>query len=179
MLRSVCTAHMGEAEARPFFEQGERELGAGNYAAAERLFAQAIAAAADSAVSHSKRGVALVHLGRVDEAIAEFSRAVALQPGYAQAYSNLGNVYREKGQLTEAIAAYERALAIDPDYWVAHQNLGSLYKQMGRLSDAVAEFKKATRLSVRQSPKGAVRRGCFGPVAVVLLALVGLVALLR
>ncbi len=170
---------MGETEARPFLEQGERELADGHYEAAEHAFGQAVEAAADSAVAHSKRGVALVHLRRIDEAIAEFSRAVALQPGYAPAYSNLGNAYREKGQLTEAIAAYERAIAIDPDYWIAHQNLGGLYKQMGRLGEAVAEFKTATRLSVRLGPKGAVRRGCLGLAVMALLALTGLLVVLR
>ncbi len=170
---------MGEAEARPFLEQGERELADGHYEAAEQAFRQAVETAADSAVAHSKRGVALVHLRRIDEAIAEFSRAVALQPGYAAAYSNLGNAYREKGQLPEAIAAYERAIAIDPDYWIAHQNLGALYKQMGRLGEAVAEFKIATRLSVRVAPKGVARRGCLGLAVMVLLVLTGLLALLR
>jgi len=52
--------------------------------------------APDSAVAHSKLGVALAQQGRADEAIAELSAAVALQPTYAPAYSNLGNVYREK-----------------------------------------------------------------------------------
>ncbi len=164
---------MGEAEARPYLEEGERYLAAGEYGAAERAFARAMETAADSAVAHSKRGVALAHLGRLDEAIAEFSRAIALQPGYAPAYSNLGNAYRGKGMLGEAVTAYERAIAIDPDYWIAHQNLGILYKQMGRLGEAVAEFKKATRLSVRQQPGARPRRGCLLPAAG-LLALAGL-----
>ncbi len=170
---------MGEAEARPFLEAGEGHLAAGEYPSAEQAFARAVEAAPDSAVAHSKRGVALAHLKRVDEAIAEFSKAVALQPGYAPAYSNLGNSYREKGMLTEAVVAYERAIAIDPDYWVAHQNLGGVYKELGRLTDAVAEFKNATRLSMRQTPRGSVRRGCLGPVAVALLAFGALITALR
>ncbi len=170
---------MGDAEARPFLEEGERHLSAGDYQAAERAFARAIEAAKDSASAHSKRGVALAHQGQYDEAIAEFSRAIALQPGYASAYSNLGNAYREKGMLAEAVAAYERALAIDPDYWVAHQNLGILYKQLGRVGEAVAEFKKATRLSVRQQPKSTTRRGCLAPTAALLALVALLVAILR
>jgi len=170
---------MGEAEAKPFLDQGERELAAGQYAAAELAFRQAVEAAADSAVAHSKHGVALVHLGRLDEAIAEFSRAIALQPSYGAAYSNLGNAYREKGQLTEAVAAYQRAIAIDPDYWIPHQNLGALYKQMGRVGEAVAEFKTATRLSVRAAPKSTVRRGCLGLVVIAALTLAGVLIVWR
>lgn len=159
---------MGEAEARPFLEAGERHLGAGDYSAAEEAFRGAVAAAPESAVARSKLGVALAHQGQLDAALAEFSKAIALQPGYAPAYSNLGNAYRQKGMLDEALAAYERAVAIDPDYWVAHQNLGALYKQMGRIGEAVEHFKKATRLSVRRPERpmaGARRGGCFPRVA--------------
>lgn len=161
-----------------FLDAGEAHLRAGEFAAAEAAFRRAVDAAPESAVAHSKLGVALAQQRHLDEAIAEFSRAVALQPGYAPAYSNLGNVYREKGMTAEAAAAYERAVALDPDYWVAHQNLGALYKQMGRVGEAVEHFKKATRLSMRQpvGDGGGTRRrlGCLPG----LIAAVGLIALL-
>ncbi len=170
---------MGEAEARPFLEAGERALNAGNSPAAEAAFRSAVAAAPESAVAHSKLGVVLAQQGALDAAIAEFSRAIALHPGYAPAFSNLGNAYREKGMIEEALAAYERAVAIDPDYWIAHQNLGALYKQTGRVSEAVEHFKKATRLSTRrpqtQGGVGRRRLGCLPPAALWALgALLGL-----
>lgn len=166
---------MGEAEAAPSLEAGERHLEAGDFARAEQAFRDAVAAAPESAVAHSKLGVAFARQGRLDAAIGEFARAVALHPGYAPAYSNLGSAYREKGLVEEAVAAYERALAIDPDYWVAHQNLGALYKQTGRLSEAVEHFKKATRLSMRRPGPGRAaprRTGCLMRV-MVLTALAG------
>ncbi len=159
---------MAKAALQLLLDEGERFLRAGDHASAERTFRLAVAAAPDSSVAHSKLGVALAQQGRLDDAIAVFTQAVAMQPPYAPAYSNLGNAYREKGLLAESLAAYERALAIDPDYWVAHQNLGVLYKQMGRLGDAVEHFKKATKLSVRQPPGPARRRGCLtAPAALV------------
>lgn len=163
---------MGEAEAKPFLEEGERHLQVGEYEAAERAFTKAVAAAPHSAVAHSKLGVALANQRRYEAAISHFNQAVALQPGYAPAYSNMGNAYREKGMPNEAVMAYERALAIDPDYWVAHQNLGALYKEMGRMGEAVAHFKKAMRLSARRSSKPGERErriGCLGPAAQALL----------
>ncbi len=176
---------MGEAEAKPFLDAGEAHLSAEEFAAAERAFREAVAAAPDSPVAHSKLGVALARQGRLDEAIAEFSRAVALHPGYAPAYSNLGNAYREKGMTAEAIAAYERAVAVDPDYWIAHQNLGALYKQLGRVGEAVEHFKKATRLSMRQPlPSGAGagtkrRAGCLPGLIAAAAAVVLLTGILR
>lgn len=169
---------MGEAEARSFLEEGEGHLQSGRYEAAERAFTKAVEAAPDSAVAHSKLGVALANQHRYDAAISHFNQAVALQPGYAPAYSNMGNAYREKGMSNEAVMAYERALAIDPDYWVAHQNLGALYKEMGRMGEAVQHFKKAMRLSARRTTKPGERErrvGCLGPT-VQLMLLVMLVA---
>lgn len=177
---------MGEAEAKPFLEAGDAHLRAGEYAAAERAFRDAVAAAFDSPLAHSKLGVALAQQGQLDQAITEFSRAVALHPGYAPAYSNLGNAYREKGMTAEAVAAYERAVALDPDYWIAHQNLGALYKQMGRVGEAVEHFKKATRLSMRQptgtgdAGAGTRRRlGCLPGLIAAAMALALLAGILR
>lgn len=167
---------MGEAEAKAFLESGERHLTAGEHQAAEQAFRSAVVAAPDSALAHSKLGVALAHSGNLDAAITEFSKSIALQPGYAPAYSNLGNAYRQKGMLEDALVAYERAVALDPDYWVGHQNLGALYKQMGRVGEAVEHFKKATRLSMRRPERGtgeAPRRaGCL-PRAAALIVLAG------
>lgn len=158
---------MGDAEAKPFLEAGERHLEAREFASAEQAFRSAVAAAPESPVAHSKLGVALARQGHLDGAISEFTKAVSLHPGYAPAYSNLGNTYREKGMLQEALAAYERAVALDPDYWVAQQNLGALYKEMGRMGEAVEHFKKATRLSMRRPARtgmGGRRLGCLPAV---------------
>lgn len=170
---------MDASALQPLLDEGERHLDGGDFAAAERTFRQAVALAEDSAIAHSKLGVALAQQRRFDDAVAEFTRALALQPTYAPAYSNLANVYREKGMFAEALAAYERALSLDPEYWVAHRNLGILYKQMGRLADAVDHFKKATRLSVRQPSDTAKRRGCLPGTAIFLAGAVLATVLVR
>jgi Flp pilus assembly protein TadD len=177
---------VAESDAKPFLDAGETHLHAGEYAAAERAFRDAVAAVPDSPLAHSKLGVALAQQGHLDQAITEFSRAVALHPGYAPAYSNLGNAYRQKGMTAEAVAAYERAVALDPDYWIAHQNLGALYKQMGRVADAVEHFKKATRLSMKQptgagAPGGSTKRrlGCLPGLIAAAAAVALLAGILR
>ncbi len=172
---------MGDAEAGPFLEAGERHLETGDFASAERDFRSAVEAAPGSAVAHSKLGVALAQQDHLEEAISEFTKAIALTPGYAPAYSNLGNAYREKGMAQEALVAYERAVALDPDYWIAHQNLGALYKEMGRTGEAVEHFKKATRLSARRPLRAGPQRrrlGCLSAVCITLAA-PGLVLLIR
>ena len=59
---------------------GKAAYGRGEFAAAERLFAEAIAAAPGDPLLHYHRGAALVRLGRLPEARAAYQRALALNP---------------------------------------------------------------------------------------------------
>jgi clan AA aspartic protease (TIGR02281 family) len=61
-------------------QAGKSAYGRGEYAAAERLFRQAIAAAPDEPEVHYHHGVALTHLHRWAEAAAAYERALALAP---------------------------------------------------------------------------------------------------
>jgi clan AA aspartic protease (TIGR02281 family) len=61
-------------------EAGKAAYARGQYAEAERLFRQAIAAAPDEPELHYHRGVALTHLQRWAEAAAAYEKALALRP---------------------------------------------------------------------------------------------------
>ena len=61
-------------------EAGKAAYARGEYAEAERLFRQALAAAPDEPVVHYHRGVALTHLHRWAEAAAAYEKALALRP---------------------------------------------------------------------------------------------------
>jgi tetratricopeptide (TPR) repeat protein len=68
-------------------------------------------------------GVALVDLGRDDEAIAAFERALVADPTEGAAYSGLGRVqFILRGDFARAVPAYEKALALNPQAgWSALQ----------------------------------------------------------
>jgi len=68
-------------------------------------------------------GLALVKLGRVDEAITCYKKAIALEPGNALPHNSLGNAFTQLGMPSEAIHCFRRALAIKPEYTKAHSNL--------------------------------------------------------
>jgi len=61
-------------------EAGKAAYARGEYAEAERLFRQALAAAPDVPEVHYHRGVALTHLHRWAEAAAAYEKALALRP---------------------------------------------------------------------------------------------------
>src|SRR5581483_1669541 len=73
--------------------------------------------AADSGTSAetlNNRGVALVQLGRPEEAHADFAKAIALHPRYREAYVNAANNLTTLQRHSEALAYFDRALTLEP-----------------------------------------------------------------
>jgi tetratricopeptide (TPR) repeat protein len=117
-----------------------------DYATAETLMRQAIAAKQTYSAAHSNLGNVLKAMGRNQEAVESYNAALALDPDFADAHCNLGNVLREMGRENEAVQHYERALAIRPDYAEVHNNLGNILKDRKQLDDAMAHYRKALAL---------------------------------
>jgi len=93
---------------------------------------------------HVGLGLALNHVGRRGEAIAEFKKAIQLNPRAGEAYLNLGYIYFHQGKLEEAIQAFQTSIVLGPRLSPeAHNNLGMAYLQQGRLPKAVEEFQRA------------------------------------
>ncbi len=108
----------------------------GRLEAALRLYRQALERRPDLAAGHNAVGIALMQLGRVDEAVDAWRRAIGL--GYAAAHSNLGTALQQLGRPDEASEAYRQAIALRPDHAEAYYNLGALLHEQERLDQAVA-----------------------------------------
>jgi tetratricopeptide (TPR) repeat protein len=91
-------------------------------------------------------GLALVQLGKVQEAIGQYEQALRIKADYADAHNNLGLALREQGGLQEAIGHYEQALQINPNSAQAHNNLGLALVQLGRLQEAISHYEQALRI---------------------------------
>jgi|SRR5262245_12621988 len=68
----------------------------------------------DRAVTYGLRGLAYVHKGMIDEAVADGSRAVEVDPRSAVGYSYRAYIFLRKPDDDRAFADAERALQIDP-----------------------------------------------------------------
>jgi tetratricopeptide (TPR) repeat protein len=112
----------------------------------ESLFRYALAVTKGNFVAHNNLGNALMHEGRVDEAIAHYQKALAIQPDYDLAHNNLGFALFQKGELDEAIAHFQKALVIQPDLVAAHYQLGNALLQKGRVNEAVVHYQKALEI---------------------------------
>ncbi len=110
------------------------------------LIGQAIAINNAVPFFHNNRGLALVALGRIDEAATHYERALALKADYVEALSNLGNLRLMQGRGEEAIGLHKRALAHNPDYAEGQMNLGNALREQGKPEEAMARYERAIAL---------------------------------
>jgi len=78
------------------------------------------------AEAHHNLGLALLRIGRIQEAIGHCEQALRIQPDYAEAHCNLGNALFRLGRLQEAMGHWEQALRSKPDYAEAENDLAWL-----------------------------------------------------
>ena len=100
----------------------------------------------------NKRGVALIALGRRDDARAAFTEALAAVERCAPPLVNLGNLLLEDGDVEGAIERYRAAIRADESYPMAYLNLGVALKRAGRRAEAVRSLRTVHRLEMRRPP---------------------------
>lgn len=127
------------------FSTGNEHLNAGRFDEALETYDTLLAEAADAGASPeilNNRGLALFHLGRLDEAVVAFRAALNLLPDFAIAESNLGLALLNQKQFEEAIGPLQRALALDPSLIEAHYNLGLALYRSGRNAEAIVSYEQ-------------------------------------
>lgn len=91
-------------------------------------------------------GVALVHDGRVDEALEQFRLVLQDSPKHLETMVNIGGIHLSRGEADEAVAVMTKALSVW-DVPVVHANLAVAYLQKERLPDAVRHLERALELN--------------------------------
>ncbi|MBV9294019.1 MAG: VCBS repeat-containing protein [Acidobacteriaceae bacterium] len=107
-----------------------------HFETAEKYFRQALEADSHSPRAYYGLGLALVKLGRVDEARDYFKQAITLQPDYADAINDLGALYMQQGKISDAIAAFQYGIRVAPDEDILYLNLGRTYTRLGQIDKA-------------------------------------------
>ncbi len=113
------------------------------------LWSHALAVTSDNPVSENQLGMALITLGRQQEAMQHFRAAIALGTHDPTSYLNLGAYLSEHGQQREAIPILEAALRMGGDtegLVLAHLNLGFAYTSVGEYQNARANYQAASQL---------------------------------
>jgi tetratricopeptide (TPR) repeat protein len=88
-----------------------------------------------SLIINANLGVAYVHAGRLDEAIAQLRKTVELDGAFYYGRYNLALALELKGAIPEAIAEYQKTISLNEDP-VPLGMLGRLYAAQGRKEEA-------------------------------------------
>ncbi|MDI9638085.1 tetratricopeptide repeat protein [Oscillatoria amoena NRMC-F 0135] len=133
-------------QAEALNNQGVELANQGEYAAAIRLFNQAIAIYPHYEKAYSNLGIALGSQGQLTEAIAAFNEALKIDPNNWETYNNLGIAWGMQEEIPNAIAAFERAIQINPGEPISYRNLGIAYVKQRQLPRAIAILEQAQAL---------------------------------
>jgi Tfp pilus assembly protein PilF len=98
----------------------------GVYESNETLWRDNVAKNPNAWLAHNNLGAALMHAGKLEEAIAHCEQALRIKPDYARAHYNLGLALARLGRLPEAMGQWEWARRLNPDYAEAQNNLAWL-----------------------------------------------------
>ena len=94
----------------------------------------------EDAQLYTIRGLALLELGRHEEAREQQKKALSLNPGFFEARLNMARTYEAMGNLKRAIREYERAVDLSPFDPYLHFTIGSLYRSLGEEDKAQESF---------------------------------------
>jgi tetratricopeptide (TPR) repeat protein len=112
----------------------------------ETLWRDSVAKSPKKARPHNNLAIALIDLGKYDEAIAHCREALRIKPNYALAHTTWGTVASAQGKLDEAISHYYEALRLDSFLVKAHNNLGNALFKKGMSVEAIGHYKEALRI---------------------------------
>ena len=82
--------------------------------------------------------IALMSLGRPDDAIAQFNQSLARNPKDADALYQLGRLH-----MNGSLDAIQRLTDLDPDSFQLHALIGEVYASNNRYEDSLKEYKAA------------------------------------
>jgi predicted TPR repeat methyltransferase len=128
---------------KQLFESARALHLAGNRAAAEPRYREALDLDPGHTDSLYLLGTLCAEGGRFDEALALLQRAAATAPASPMIHNNLGSIHLMRGDLAPAADCYQRALRLDPALVEAQQNLGVVLRRLGRHDEAINWLRRA------------------------------------
>ncbi|MGH9489064.1 MAG: tetratricopeptide repeat protein [Terriglobales bacterium] len=110
---------------------------------------------------YTNLGTALVHQGKMDEAVQDFDKAATLNPANAKtAYYNEGAILYNSGKMDAAAAAFTKAIQADPNYAQAWYEKGMSLVGKGTINPKTgattypAGTAQAFRMYLKLAPNG-------------------------
>jgi tetratricopeptide (TPR) repeat protein len=149
-LKAELDAHAARGETARLVDEGEREIRAQRFPAAEKILAKAAAADPRSGRAQYLLAVALHEQGALDRAIACYRKAARLDPAQAGLQRDFGLAFSARGRHAEALACYQEALRQDPADERACTGIASAYQALGDAAQARRHFQRGLRMRLRR-----------------------------
>jgi tetratricopeptide (TPR) repeat protein len=92
------------------------------------------------------KGVALVDLGKYEEALVYFDKAIELNPNDAEVWDNKGIVLGYLGKHEEALVCFNKALEQNPNNADAWYNKGVALYDLGKIQEAISCYNEAIEI---------------------------------
>ncbi len=143
--------HVGRA-AHLFFQ--------GHYAPAQQNLEKAISLAPAAPALWIHKGVLLIRLGRISEALLAAQKAVGLDPRSAAARTCQALALEAAQRFGEALAAVEAAISCDPDYAPGWALKSGIACRLGRYDEGLAAGRQALTLDAN-SPAAWYNLACI------------------
>lgn len=102
-----------------------------------------------SLIIRTNLGVACLHNGRIDDAIAHFRKAIELDGTFHYAYRSYGLALELQGKIPEAISCYEKAASLT-DAPIELGMLGRIYGIVGRKDEAQEILERLRQLRAQR-----------------------------
>ena len=127
---------------------------------------RAAALSPNDSVAGALMANALMHLGRLDEALVQIKKAMRVAPEFPAWYwTVLGDVHRRMGGYDEAIAAFKENVGRNPENFTGHILLIATYGALGEQAEAGAQAAELLRLHPKFHVDGYISG--YGPRALI------------
>jgi tetratricopeptide (TPR) repeat protein len=146
--------------ARAQYSLGVALANAGQPAAAERHYREAIRLKPNYADAFSNLGNVLSSQGDRRAAMESYRRAMEIDPDLSPAYNNMGQLLAFQGKIDAAIDEYRRAIALDGHVAEYHRNLALALHEKRDLQGAAREY----RVLIGLDPRNAVAHNGLGVI---------------
>lgn len=104
--------------------------------------------------NHAIKALALLDLGRNDEALSAIETALSQSPDGAHYWHVKGRILADGGDCTDAASALERSLALNPDYSLPYPGFGSASEDLEALKTVCASGRAPGATTPPKSPSG-------------------------
>ena len=135
-----------------YVDRGFRLMGEGSVKSALADFDKAIELNATYTRAHADRGIALVHLKRLDEAEAALRRAGELDDNDFVVHQGFGMLHLARDRPAEAVEALTRSIRLAPDETFTLGARLDAQVRLGKLRDALADADRILALQPEAEP---------------------------